>query len=145
MILYEVLRLYPPLISIGWFIHKEMKVGNLTIPAGVEQSLVVLLVHHDRELWGEDAQEFEPERFSEGISKVTNNRVMYFQFGWGPQICIRMNFCIDRSEDGNGNDTATVLIRALYLMPMLRQQESLFIPNMVLKSFCVELNELLIP
>ncbi|OWM88662.1 hypothetical protein CDL15_Pgr002429 [Punica granatum] len=94
MILYEVLRLYPPLVWLGRYIHKEMKLGNLTIPAGVELSLPVLLVPRDKELWGEDAKEFKPERFSEGISKATNNQVMYFPFGWGPRICIGMNFAL---------------------------------------------------
>ncbi|KAB2615864.1 cytochrome P450 CYP72A219-like [Pyrus ussuriensis x Pyrus communis] len=53
-----------------------------------------LLVHHDKQLWGDDAQDFKPERFSEGVLKATKNKFMYFPFGGGPRICIRQNFAM---------------------------------------------------
>ncbi|KAG4390105.1 hypothetical protein GLYMA_06G227300v4 [Glycine max] len=94
MILYEVLRLYPPVTAITRVVRKEARVGNLTLPAGALATIPIVLVHHDSELWGSDAKEFKPERFSEGILKATNGQVSFLPFAWGPRICIGQNFAL---------------------------------------------------
>ncbi|TYI96062.1 hypothetical protein E1A91_D01G043300v1 [Gossypium mustelinum] len=83
MILYEVLRLYPPVIELGRSVPKEIKLGNLLLPAGTDVSVPILQIHHDKDLWGDDAREFKPQR-----------QVTFLPFGWGPRICIGQNFAM---------------------------------------------------
>jgi len=94
MILYEVLRLYPPAIAFSRKTYKEMVVGDVTYPAGVTLELPVLFIHHDPDIWGSDAHEFRPERFAEGVARASKDRLAFFPFGWGPRICIGQNFAL---------------------------------------------------
>ncbi|XP_050245993.1 cytochrome P450 72A14-like [Quercus robur] len=94
MILNEALRLYPPAASLLRIVHKETKLGNVIIPAGVEIALPTILVHHDYELWGENAKQFNSKIFLEGISKATKGQVSFFPFGGGSRICVGQNFAL---------------------------------------------------
>ncbi|KAJ0678182.1 putative secologanin synthase [Helianthus annuus] len=94
IIFNEVLRLYSPAASFRRLIHDESKLGNLTLPAGTLIQINVLIVHHDKDTWGEDANDFNPQRFSEGVSKVTKGQAAYLPFGGGPRICIGQNFAM---------------------------------------------------
>ena len=51
--------------------YKPVELGGIWYLAGVVFMLPLLCVHHDKEVWGADADEFRPERFAEGISKAS--------------------------------------------------------------------------
>nr|XP_043613754.1 cytochrome P450 CYP72A219-like [Erigeron canadensis] len=101
MILYEVIRLYPPAIMYVRTTLKETKLGNMMIPPGVQLALAPIHVHHDPKIWGKDATEFKPERFAEGVVNATNNGKgtnSFLPFGGGPRVCIGQNFAMTEAR-----------------------------------------------
>uniref|UniRef100_A0A5B6Z089 Putative secologanin synthase n=1 Tax=Davidia involucrata TaxID=16924 RepID=A0A5B6Z089_DAVIN len=94
MILNEVLRLYPPVIELTKVTYEEQKLGNLTIPAGVQLMMPSVLLHRDHDMWGADSMEFNPGRFVEGVSKAVKSPFFYIPFSWGPRICVGQNFAL---------------------------------------------------
>ncbi|KAL0443654.1 UNVERIFIED_CONTAM: cytochrome [Sesamum latifolium] len=94
MILHEVLRLYPPVPLIARAPTKTLKLGNITLPVGVSLMLLIGLLHHDPEIWGDDVNEFKPERFSEGISSATKGQFSFLPFSAGPRVCVGQQFAI---------------------------------------------------
>ncbi|KAJ0432294.1 putative 11-oxo-beta-amyrin 30-oxidase [Helianthus annuus] len=75
-------------------IHEETKVGDLTLPSGSQLMLHLMLLHYDADIWGDDVNEFNPERFAEGVSKATKGQATYFPFGGGPRICFGQTFAL---------------------------------------------------
>ncbi|PON33257.1 Cytochrome P450, E-class, group I [Parasponia andersonii] len=101
MILNEVLRLYTPLGVHLRYTKQETNIGGMSIPAGVETVLCILSIHHDPKLWGDDAGEFNPERFSEGVAKSSkHDKIAFYPFGWGPRICLGQSFAMIESKMG---------------------------------------------
>ena len=94
MILYEVLRLYPPAIFLARRTYKAMELGGIRYPAGVNLMLPLIFIHHDPDIWGKDASEFNPQRFADGISNAAKHPAAFFPFGGGPRICIGQNFAL---------------------------------------------------
>ncbi|KAL2498360.1 Cytochrome [Abeliophyllum distichum] len=93
-ILNETLRLYPPVVMLMRQTSKNIKLGNLDVPANTQFNLPIAAVHHDPSIWGEDANEFNPQRFAEPRKHLAS----YFPFGLGPRICVGQNLAVVESK-----------------------------------------------
>ncbi|KAG6421420.1 hypothetical protein SASPL_117972 [Salvia splendens] len=94
MILQEVLRIYPPAPLIIRAPTKTVRLGSMTVPVGAELTLLIAQMHHDPEIWGEDVNEFRPERFANGISSAAKMNFAFLPFSSGPRVCIGQNFAM---------------------------------------------------
>jgi cytochrome P450 len=70
-------------------VPKEGKViDGAYIPGGTEVTSHAYVVQRDRELYGEDAEVFRPERWLESKQKELELESKQFSFGMGSRICL---------------------------------------------------------
>lgn len=97
-ILQEALRLHPPAYAVMRSCIKDTVLsspaGTLTVPAGCDVFVPIEYMHRSEEYWGPDALEFNPLRFSDGISKASRVAGVYLPFGLGPRVCIGQSFAM---------------------------------------------------
>ncbi|KAL5203088.1 hypothetical protein ABZP36_014040 [Zizania latifolia] len=91
MVLKETLRLYPPAVFLNRMVNRDVKLGKLDIPTGTQLQLPIIDIHHDVNIWGANADEFDPSRFAEGKSYHLG---AYLPFGIGPTICVGQNLAM---------------------------------------------------
>ncbi|PKA60256.1 Cytochrome P450 734A1 [Apostasia shenzhenica] len=94
MVLFESLRLYCPVVILLRTAYKEMKLGSLTVPKGVDLTIPIAVIHHSKEFWGADVNEFNPLRFENGISKAATHPNAMLAFSIGPRACVGQNFAL---------------------------------------------------
>ncbi|XP_027078123.1 cytokinin hydroxylase-like [Coffea eugenioides] len=91
MVINESLRLYPPASVLPRMAFEDIKLGDLHIPKGLSMWIPVLAIHHSEELWGEDANEFKPDRFA---SKSYAPGRHFLPFAAGPRNCVGQSFAV---------------------------------------------------
>ncbi|KAF7816584.1 cytochrome P450 714A1-like [Senna tora] len=94
MVIQETLRLYPPAAFVSREAYEDVQIGNIKVPKGVCLWTLIPTLHRDPEIWGADANEFKPERFSEGVSKACKFPQAYVPFGLGTRLCLGKNFAM---------------------------------------------------
>ncbi|KNZ78574.1 Cytochrome P450 52E1 [Termitomyces sp. J132] len=64
------------------------------IPAGTKIPYSVFLMHRRKDLWGPDAEEFDPDRFLDDRLKkyLVKNSFIFLPFNAGPRICLGQQF-----------------------------------------------------
>ncbi|XP_059664361.1 cytochrome P450 714C2-like [Cornus florida] len=87
MVIQETLRLYPSGPALSREALKDIKIGGINVPKGVNLWTMVVPTHTDPEIWGPDALSFNPERFANGIAGACKIPHSYLPFGFGPRMC----------------------------------------------------------
>ncbi|CAA6671734.1 unnamed protein product [Spirodela intermedia] len=87
MILHETLRLYPPSVATTRTANTHVELGGRLIPRGTQLVISTLAVHHDQKLWGQDAGEFNPDRFVNGVAGAAAHPAAFMPFGLGARTC----------------------------------------------------------
>ncbi|XP_058084248.1 cytochrome P450 709B1-like [Magnolia sinica] len=94
MVVLETLRLYPPAILLTRMASRDMKLGDISIPKDTELSISLAMIHRNKKYWGEDANEFKPLRFVDGIARAAKHPNALLAFSIGPRVCIGQNFAM---------------------------------------------------
>ncbi|KAM2975883.1 hypothetical protein FF1_001992 [Malus domestica] len=91
-VMNEALRLYPSSPNAQRQAKADIHVSdNLSIPSGTNMWIDIVGMHHDPALWGEDVNEFKPERFKDDIHGGCKHKMGYLPFGFGGRMCIGRN------------------------------------------------------
>ncbi|KAL9710687.1 hypothetical protein Ac2012v2_006225 [Leucoagaricus gongylophorus] len=100
-VLNETLRLYPIVpfnvresIHPATFPNPDPNDKAFYIPAGTKIGYSVFMMHRRKDLWGPDADEFDPDRFlDERVKKyLVNNSFIFLPFNAGPRICLGQQY-----------------------------------------------------
>jgi cytochrome P450 len=71
----------------------DCEIGGYRIPRGAQIALVQWITHRDPRWFGEDAEEFRPERWDNDLARRIP-RCAYFPFADGPRVCIGNHFAM---------------------------------------------------
>ncbi|KAL4599705.1 hypothetical protein ACB092_11G145200 [Castanea dentata] len=94
MVIHESLRLYPPVPVVSREAFRDMKFGDISVPKGVNVWTLMVSLQQDPDIWGPDANIFNPERFANGVSGACKLPYVYMPFGVGPRICVGQHFAM---------------------------------------------------
>ncbi len=92
MVIWETLRLYPPVWAISREAVTACEVGGHWLPKGATVAISQWILHRDPRYF-EHPDDFEPERWQDGLARRLP-RFAYFPFGGGQRHCIGSSFAV---------------------------------------------------
>lgn len=87
--LNESMRLTPSAVGALRHLIEDVDLGDFVVPAGTNILAGTYIIQRRKDIWGEDALEFKPERWLDG--KFKPGPFEYFPFGGGRRACIGAN------------------------------------------------------
>ncbi|KAF4587132.1 Cytochrome P450 [Ophiocordyceps camponoti-floridani] len=95
----ELLRLHPPISTTARMATKPIVVETSTnklavLPQGSQIFSSVHLLHRDRQIWGDSAASFDPDRWQHRLPNSAQNRCEYLPFLTGSRSCPSSGFVI---------------------------------------------------
>jgi sterol 14-demethylase len=92
-VLFETLRLHPPLILLMRRVAQPFAVGGITVPVGKTVGVSIAVSNRDPALFA-DPERFDPERFAEGREEDRRHLFGYIPFGAGRHRCVGAAFAM---------------------------------------------------
>lgn len=69
---------------------KPVEILGYSFPPGTALSVPAYTIHHSKEIWGKDADDFVPERWEEG-RLTERQKEAFIPFSYGPRACVGRN------------------------------------------------------
>lgn len=109
MVVNETMRTFTTAPTLVRTAAKDLQLKSLFIPKGLTIEFAASAVHQDKDYWGEDVAEYNPERFANGVSAACSHPQAFVPFGLGPKFCM-------------GNNLATMEMKILVARVLRRFQ-----------------------
>ncbi|XP_031620385.1 cytochrome P450 4c3-like [Contarinia nasturtii] len=90
-VIKETLRVYPVAPLLLRHCTEDTKLPNFVIPKNTEVVISVFTGHRRKDVWGEDADDFNPDHFSKEVSSK-RNPFAFMAFSNGPRDCLGRRF-----------------------------------------------------
>ncbi|EGT38287.1 hypothetical protein CAEBREN_29309 [Caenorhabditis brenneri] len=90
-VMKETLRLYPLGVTANTRkCMRETTINGVTFEEGMNIQVDTWTLHHNPKIWGDDVEEFKPERWESSSLDHLEHNGSYIPFGAGPRQCIGM-------------------------------------------------------
>lgn len=93
LVVKETMRLHPPVPLLVPRVNSERcEINGYEVPANTRVMVNAWALGRDPTYWGDDAEEFKPERFEDNPVDYKGNHLEFVPFGAGRRICPGMSF-----------------------------------------------------